>query len=165
MLHKILPAIALVAIMAPQAGIAKDLKIGFVNAAELIQQSPQAKDATERLKKEFEPRQEALLAKGEKLMADQEKFQKDAALMSAEQRQRKERELINLQRELKLQDTALKEDFTIRRNEEMAKVQDSLRVTIQTIGKSEGFDLILYEGVSYASEQVDITDLVIKNLK
>ncbi len=165
MLHKILPALALAAFMAPQVGMAKDLKIGFVNAAELIQQSPQAKEATERLKKEFEPRQQELMGKGEQLLAEQEKFQKDAPLMSAEQRQRKERELVNLQRELKLQDTALKEDFTIRRNEEMAKVQDKLRETIQTIGKREGFDLILYEGVSYASERVDITDLVIKNLK
>ena len=66
---------------------------------------------------------------------------------------------------MRLRETELREDFTIRRNQEMAKVWEILRNTIQTYGKEQGYDLILFEGVSYASPQVDVTDDILKQLK
>ena len=153
------------ALMLPIGVNAEDTKIGFVNGTRLVEESPQAQSAAERIKKEFEPRQQEILKVQQQLREREERFLKDSAFMSAEEKQKKQREIVSAQRELKLQDTELREDFTIRRNQEMAKVWEVLREAIQAYAKDQNFDLILFEGVSYASPKVEVTDAVLARLK
>ena len=115
------------ALMLPIGVNAEDTKIGFVNGTRLVEESPQAQSAAERIKKEFEPRQQEILKVQQQLREREERFLKDSAFMSAEEKQKKQREIVSAQRELKLQDTELREDFTIRRNQEMAKVWEVVR--------------------------------------
>ena len=152
-------------LMLPIAVNAKDTKIGFVNGTRLVEESPQAKAAADRIKKEFEPRQQEILQVQQQLHDREDRFLKDSPFMSAAEKQKKQREIVSAQRELKLKDTELREDFTIRRNQEMAKVWEVLREAIQTYAKNQDFDLILFEGVSYASPEVEVTDAVLKSLK
>ena len=152
-------------LMLPVCVNAEDTKIGFVNGTRLVEESPQAQTAAERIKKEFEPRQQEILAAQRQLRDREERFLKDSAFMSADEKQKKQREIVSAQRELKLKDTELREDFTIRRNQEMAKVWEVLREAIQAYAKDQKFDLILFEGVSYASPKVEVTDAVLARLK
>ena len=85
--------------------------------------------------------------------------------MSLTEKQKKEREIVTAKRELKLKETEFREDLAIRQNEEMAKVQGRLRDAIQAYGKENDFDLILFEGVSFASEKTNITDAVLEKLQ
>lgn len=167
MINKFCALLLAVALFSPIVVSAVDagVKIGFVNGTRLVEESPQAKAAAERMKKEFDPRQQALLDAQTQLRGREERFLKDSAFMSVTEKQNSEREIVSSQRELRLKQTELQEDFTIRRNQEMAKVWDVLRNTIQEFAKSEGFDLILFEGVSYASERVDVTDKILGSLK
>ena len=166
MLKKLIASMLIAGALAmPVASAAEGTKIGFVNGTRLVEESPQAKAAADRIKKEFEPRQDELLKAQAQLKDREDRFLKDSAFMSATEKQKKEREIVSAQRELRLKQTELQEDFTIRRNQEMAKVWDVLRSTIQTFGKDEGFDLILFEGVSYASDRVDVTDEILQRLK
>jgi len=166
-LMKKLSALMLAATLVfPVAASAKDsVKVGFVNGTRLVEESPQAKAAAERIKEEFDPRQQELIKTQDQLKEREDRFLKDSAFMSAAEKQKTERELVSAKRELRLKQTELQEDFTIRRNQEMAKVWDVLRSTIQTFGKENDFDLILFEGVSYASERVDVTDEILSKLK
>jgi len=165
-LNKLLTSLLVAgALMLPVCVNAADTKIGFVNGTRLVEESPQAQAAAERIKKEFEPRQQDILAAQQQLRDREERFLKDSAFMSAEEKQKKQREIISAQRELKLKDTELREDFTIRRNQEMAKVWEVLREAIQAYAKDQSFDLILFEGVSYASPKVEVTDAVLERLK
>ncbi len=152
-------------LLMPVSVNAEDTKIGFVNGTRLVEESPQAQAAAERIKKEFEPRQQEILQAQQQLRDREERFLKDSAFMSATEKQKKQREIVSAQRELKLKDTELREDFTIRRNQEMAKVWEVLREAIQAYAKDQNFDLILFEGVSYASPKVEVTDAVLKRLK
>ncbi len=152
-------------LLMPVSVNAEDTKIGFVNGTRLVEESPQAQAAAERIKKEFEPRQQEILNAQQQLRDREERFLKDSAFMSATEKQKKQREIVSAQRELKLKDTELREDFTIRRNQEMAKVWEVLREAIQAYAKDQNFDLILFEGVSYASPKVEVTDAVLKRLK
>lgn len=166
MLNKLLASMLVAgALMLPIAVNAEDTKIGFVNGTRLVEESPQAQAAADRIKKEFEPRQQEILKAQQQLRDREERFLKDSAFMSAAEKQKKQREIVSAQRELKLKDTELREDFTIRRNQEMAKVWEVLREAIQTYAKDQNFDLILFEGVSYASPKVEVTDAVLKSLK
>ena len=165
-MKKLIASLLLVgAIAMPVVVNAEALKIGFVNGTRLVEESPQAQAAADRIKKEFDPRQQELLKAQDQLRERQDRFLKDSAFMSAAEKQNKERDIVSAQREMRLRETELREDFTIRRNQEMAKVWEILRNTIQTYGKEQGYDLILFEGVSYASPQVDVTDDILKQLK
>lgn len=165
-MKKLIKCILIAGILAvPLAASAVELKIGFVNGTRLVEESPQAHAASERIKEEFDPRQNALIEGQKQQREREERFMKDSAFMSESEKQKREREIVSIQREQRLKDTELREDFTIRRNQEMAKVWEVLREAIQSFAKENKYDLILFEGVSYASERVDVTEDILKRLK
>jgi len=165
-LKKLIASMLMAGVLAmPMTAGAEELKIGFVNGTRLVEESPQAQAAAERIKKEFEARQDEVIKAQKQQRDNEEKFMKDSAFMSADEKQKKEQELVAAQRQQRLKETELREDFTIRRNQEMGKVWDVLRAAIQSYGEDEKYDLILFEGVSYASPRVEVTDEILKRLK
>ena len=70
-----------------QSAIAQtQLKIGFVNAAKILDQSPQAEQARKRLEQEFAPRDKALVDAQRSLRSIEDKLVKDGAVMSEAER-------------------------------------------------------------------------------
>jgi outer membrane protein len=57
----------------------------------------------------------------------------------------------------------LREDQTLRSNEELVSLQERANKIISEIAEKEKFDLIVQEAV-FASQRIDITDKVIKAL-
>lgn len=159
----ILVSLALLA--ASPASFANDLKIGVVNASRILDQSPQKDAALKRLESEFSSRSKSLEAKSRQLRAAQEKLQKDAAILSAEERDAQERKIISEQRDLKRLQEEYSEDLSIRRNEELRKLEEEIAETIVSIAKAENYDLVLYQGVIYASDKADLTSKVLEKLK
>ena len=60
---------------------------------------------------------------------------------------------------------AFRDDLNLRRNEEMNKLLAAVQKAIEGIGKEQNFDLIVYEGVAYASSTIDMTDKVLERLR
>mgnify|MGYP003346794313 FL=1 len=58
----------------------------------------------------------------------------------------------------------LNEDVNIRKNEEMGKFQQQLNKAVNAIAQTDGYDLIVYNSVAYASKKINITDKVISAL-
>lgn len=140
-------------------------KIGAVNANRILQESPQAEKAIKMLEKEFSPRDKGLLAAQKKIKALEDKYNKDRAIMSAEERAKIEREVADKARDLKRDQDEFREDLNLRRNEEFGKIQKRVVVAIQKIAEENNYDVILGEGVIFASSKVDISGLVIDYLK
>ena len=159
----ILVSLALLA--ASPASFANDLKIGVVNASRILDQSPQKDAALQRLENEFSSRSKSLEAKNRQLRSAQEKLQKDAAILSADERDAQERKIIGDQRELKRLQEEYSEDLSIRRNEELRKLEEEIAKTIVEIAEAEKYDLVLYQGVIYASDKADLTSKVLEKLK
>lgn len=139
-------------------------KIGVVNVALLLEQSPQAKTADARLKKEFEPQQVELKNLASKLESLQSNYQKNKMVMSEGQRVAQEREITMLTREIQRRRNDVQELLNIRRNEELAKLQNIVNDAIKAIGEKQGYDLILYEGIAYTNERIDVTKDVLSHL-
>jgi outer membrane protein len=150
---------------AAQNAAAEDYKIGAVNTIRLLEQSPQAENMRTQIEKEFAPKDRELVAAQKKLKDMEDRLAKDAAIMSETERRNLERDIINDRRELKRSQDEFREDLTFRRNEEMAKIQKEIIEAIQSVAKQNGFDVVLTEGVIYASPKVDITALVVDALK
>ena len=69
-----------------------ELKAAFLNSAIILQEAPQAREASEAMKKEFSDREQALRALAEEIKTAEENWQKDSAIMSDEQKKKKENE-------------------------------------------------------------------------
>jgi outer membrane protein len=143
---------------------AQEYKIGFVNAVRILEQSPQARKTTALIENEFSPRNKQLVEEQKSLQTMEERLTKDAAIMSENERRNLERDIINKRRELKRDEDEFREDLTFRRNEELAKIQTEIINAIQIVARDNKFDLVMSEGVIFASTRVDMTDMVIKYL-
>ena len=139
-------------------------KIGFVNTARVLKEAPQARKVEERLKAEFEPREEQLKQKRQEILTLEEQLKSDS-VQSANARRKIEREIRLKVSQLKFLEQEFREDQNLRRNEEIRELQQVISNVLKMQGDSGQFDLILTEGVSYVSEQIDITTQTIEMLK
>jgi len=143
---------------------ASAFRIGFVNTERLFREAAPAKRAQAKLEKEFATR-DAEVQKLTKQTRDlQSSLDKDGATMAESERRTKERDLANLSRDLQRAQREFREDLNLRRNEELAQLQERANKVIQQIAETEKFDLILQDPVVYASQRIDITEKVIKAL-
>jgi len=144
---------------------AQQIKIGFVNIGRLISESPQATSAMEVLQQEFAPRQREVVALQAELKEKQDQIQRDLDVMGPEERRNAESELRRDERELNRQQQEFTEDINLRRNEALRKLQGELLREVQAYAAQAGFDLIVSDGVLYASEAIDITEQILEGLK
>ncbi|HXU52892.1 MAG TPA: OmpH family outer membrane protein [Casimicrobiaceae bacterium] len=157
-------AAALACAAAPAAAQAADYKIGFVNGERLLREAAPAKRAQAKLEKEFAGRQADLQKLDKQVQALQQSLDRDGTTMSESDRRNKERDLANMTRDLQRSQREFREDLNLRKNEELASMQERANKVIQQIAVDEKFDLIVQEPVIYASPRIDITDRVIKAL-
>jgi outer membrane protein len=155
--------VAVSAIMNSAAASAAEFKIGFVDRERILRESGAAKRAQAKLKKEFATR-ETELEKMEKQGRDlQATLQREAMTLPEAERSAKERQLAQLERDFKRMQRELREDQTLRSNEELVSLQERANKVISEIAEKEKFDLIVQEAV-FASQRIDLTDRVIKAL-
>lgn len=141
-----------------------DLKIGFVNIPAVLEKAPQAEKAKKRLEQEFSPRDKQLVAQQKEIQSMDEKMTKDAAVMGESARANLEKEILNKKRDAKRAQQEFSEDFNVRRNEELGKLQRRIVEAIREIAKDQNFDLLLTDGVIYSSDKIDITSQVQQKL-
>lgn len=140
---------------------AQDLKIGYVNSERVLREATPAKAAQAKLESEFSKREKDLNDQGARLKAAADKLDKDAPALSEAERTRRQRELVEQDRDLQRKRREFQEDLSQRRNEELAAVVERANRVIKQIFDQEKYDLILQE-VIFAGPRVDITDKVIK---
>ncbi len=144
---------------------AQEVKIGVVNIPQLMEQAPQARVAMEALDEEFKPRQREILAVQTQFQELSEKVQRDLAVMGETERRNAEKELRDLQREVTRLQNEFREDLNLRRNEELGTLQRSLLKEVQDYAQAAGYDVVVGDGVLYASAAVNITENVLRAME
>jgi outer membrane protein len=130
--------LAFVAFVSNGAALAQaaDYKIGFVNTERLFREATPAKRAQQKLEREFATR-DAEIQKVTKQIRDlQTTLDKDGATMPEAERRNKERDLANLSRDLTRSQREFREDLNLRRNEELAGIQERANRVIQQIAEA-----------------------------
>jgi outer membrane protein len=141
-----------------------DLKIGFVNIPAVLEKAPQAEKAKKRLEQQFSPRDKQLVSQQKEIQSMEERMNRDASVMSASEKSNLEKDILNKKRDAKRAQQEFSEDFNVRRNEELGKLQQRIVEAIRQIAKDQDFDLLLTDGVIYSNEEIDITEQVQKKL-
>jgi outer membrane protein len=157
-------ALACVGLLASVNAIAADIKIGFISTERVLRESAPAIRSLKKLEREFEKRNADVLKMRQQFRTLQTQLERDGATLSENDRRNKERELSNLTGDLQRSERTLREDLTMRQNEEMTGLQERANAIIRQIADQEKFDLILQEPIVWASPRIDITDRVIKLL-
>lgn len=141
------------------------VKIGIIDFQKILINSDAGKDA-----------QKKISAKGQELQADlkdkaavyteaQERYDREASVMTAEARSEKERELKIKQYDLEKLKEKYESELSAYNQEMVTKFQKSVLEISNELGKKEGYTLILEKssgGVVYAPSTIDITDKVIQ---
>jgi outer membrane protein len=144
---------------------AQELKIGVVNAIKVFEQSPQYEAARKNLEAEFSRKESDLIAQQKQVKKLEEKLSRDGAVMSESEVRRLERDIVSRHRKLKNSREEYREDFNLRRNELQSSISRQVAEIVQQVGKEEGMDIILTDGVIYASKRVNISGKILQRLK
>ena len=151
--------------LTPAIAQAEEMKIGFVNSDRVLREATPAKAAQTRLEAEFSKRQKEGEDAATKLKTAADKLEKESPTLSEAERSRRQRDLVEQDRELQRKRREFQEDLNQRKNEELASVVERANKVVKQIYDTEKFDLILQgDVVIFASAKVDITDKVIKAL-
>ena len=159
--------LALVVTLAFSAGAfaAESAKIGVVKFEKIMRESSAGKMGQEELKKKSQSLKAKLEAEKSNLEEIQKGFEREFLVLSPEKKKEKEREF-----RIRVNDfNKMQKDFaTELKNFEIAllnKMQKAVFLIAKEIGDKNGFTLIIEKknaGVIYMSDNVDITDEVVK---
>lgn len=142
-----------------------DIKIGVVNTEKILRESSPALQAQKKIEQEFIPRDEDIKKMASEAKVLQEKLEKNSIKMEETERRNLERNLANLSRDYQRAQRQMREDLSVRQNEEYNVILERTNRAINKIAETEHYDLILQlQDSVYRSQRIDITDKVIKAL-
>jgi len=157
--------LALFGLMVISFGLqAAELKVGYVQVDKILQEAPQTAESGKKLEKEFGPRSQELDRLAKQIKELETVLEKEGVTIPETERRTKERDVQNIKVEFQRKQRELREDINLRKNEELGSLQDRINKAVQSVAKSENYDLVMYSGVAYAADKIDITDKVLKLL-
>ena len=145
--------------------IGAELRVAYVNMAKVLEDAPQATEASAKLEQSFSPREREIVALQREVRELEERLLRDGQGMTDVTRGGLELDLRSRKRELKRQQDEFREDLNLRKGQELAAIQRLVIDAIQGLAAREGYDLVLSEGVVFASSRVDVTDRVLERLR
>lgn len=163
-MNKMLQFMLAASLLFVAASAVAETKIGYVKL-ETIMQSPQSLATGSKLQAEFGPRKAELERLGKELQNKEAALTKALPTMSETDRRNKSQDFNDLKIDFQRKQRELGEDYNIRKNEEMGKLQDRVNKAVTSVAVAEGYDLVVYGNAAYAGKKVDITDKIIKALK
>ena len=140
-------------------------RIGYVDPGRVSDEAPQADAARARLQEEFAPRDEDILAMQDQLRALEDRLSEQRLSLDQDAQQELQREIVTRRREIQRQQEAFREDFNMRRNEALGDLQRRILRVVGEFAEEQGYDLVVSDGVVYASDAVNITDRIIERLQ
>lgn len=165
-MHRMLVTlIGSIVLMTSINSFAESTKLGVVNVRMLLEKAPQAQAAGKNLEKEFGPQQADIKKLAKQLEKKQQDYKKNQLVLTDSQKVASEREISMMTRDIQRKRNDIQELVNIRRNEELASLQSLVNQAIKEIGKQQKFDLILYEGIAYTNNRLDITQNVLNYLE
>lgn len=152
-----------------QAGdvLATEIKIGVVNTEKILRESTLAIKAQKRIEQEFKLRDNKVKELASKIRQLQQQLeqQSDTQTTDSSDRRAKERELASISRQHQREQQQMREDLSLRQNEEYGRILDRVNQAIDKLASEQGYDLILQlQDSVYHSARLDITDQIMSIL-
>ena len=142
---------------------AQQLRIGYVDMKQVLDNAPQVISGRAKLDQEFRSRNDAI--EMDEMRAEALDLRLQQADMSSDSRIQTEREVRELRRNVSRRKEDLRDELSFRRTEEVQRLEEQINIAVQEIAQRNGFDLIISSPVIYANPNLDITDLILEQLE
>jgi outer membrane protein len=162
-MKRFLPTVMLLLMVVATPAMAQQLRIGYVDMKQVLDNAPQVLAGREKLDLEFRPRNETIEFQERQVQAMDDRLQ--LGDLTEDARIRLERELREMRRNVNRQKEDLRDELSFRRTEEVQKLEDQINLAVQQIARENGYDLILSSPVIYADPSLDITGIILDQLR
>lgn len=162
-MKRLLHLLLMLFVFAAGPAAAQQLRIGYVDMKQVLDNAPQVLAGREKLDLEFRPRNETIEFQERQAQAMEDRL----ALgdLSEDAKVRLDRELREMRRNVARQKEDLRDELSFRRTEEVQRLEDQINQAVQAIARDSGYDLILSSPVIYADPSLDITQLILDQLR
>lgn len=155
-------------VFGPLPACAEDIKIGYVDAQEVLDNSLKGKEVKDRLNEYVQSRQKIVDIEEADLKKLQDDFSKQGAILSPEARREKEELLQKRFMEYQKKVTELQKEIQQKRTEILEEFNVELEDIVQTIGEKEGYAIIFnnldINIVMFAKPSLNLTDRIIAEM-
>ena len=142
---------------------AQQLRVGYVDMKQVLDNAPQVLAGREKLDLEFRPRNETIEFQERQVQVMDDRLQ--IGDLTEDARVRLDRELREMRRNVNRQREDLRDELSFRRTEEVQRLEDQINQAVEEIARNNGYDLILSSPVVYADPSLDITQLILDQLR
>ena len=162
-MKRFLPLLLTLFALAAAPATAQQLRVGYVDMKQVLDNAPQVLAGREKLDIEFRPRNETIEFQERQVQTMEDRLQ--IGDLAEDDKKRLDRELREMRRNVNRQKEDLRDELSFRRTEEVQKLEDQINLAVQEIARDNGYDLILSSPVVYADPSLDITQLILDQLK
>lgn len=164
--------ILLFAVTFSTVGQDSDLKIGYMNPQDVLNELPERAEIEQQLSSFVKQKQSELNQKRTEFQQAVSSYQQNAASMSEEQQKKREEELATQEQELRELQQSIQQQIQQRRSELMAPIYNRMDQAIAAIAEANNLDFVLNEStglgetiIYYSADQrLNITDQVLNRL-
>ncbi len=162
-MKRLLPTLMMLLMLFATSANAQQLRVGYVDMKRVLDNAPQVLAGREKLDFEFRPRNETIEFQERQAQAMDDRLQ--IGDLTEDARIRLDRELREMRRNVNRQREDLRDELSFRRTEEVQKLEDQINQAVEEIARNNGYDLILSSPVVYAHPSLDITQLILDQLR
>ena len=162
-MKRFLPILLMLLMVVAVPATAQQLRVGYVDMKRVLDSAPQVLAGRDQLDLEFRPRNEAIEFQERQVQTMEDRLQ--SGDIAEDSRIRLERDLREMRRNVNRQKEDLRDELSFRRTEEVQKLEGQINLAVQEIARNNGYDLILSSPVLYADPALDITQLILDQLK
>ena len=162
-MKRLIPIFLLLCAVIASPAVAQQLRVGYVDMKQVLDNAPQVLAGREKLDLEFRPRNETIEFQERQAQAMDDRLQMGD--LTEDAKIRLDRELREMQRNVARQKEDLRDELSFRRTEEVQKLEEQINQAVEEIARNNGYDLILSSPVVYADPSLDITQLILDQLR
>ena len=162
-MKRFVPILLMLFMLVATPATAQQLRVGYVDMKQVLDNAPQVIAGREKLDLEFRPRNETIEFQERQVQDMDDRLQ--VGNLTGDARIRLDRELREMRRNVNRQKEDLRDELSFRRTEEVQKLEDQINEAVQEIARNNGYDLILSSPVVYADASLNITQLILDQLR
>lgn len=159
-----LVALALWLVAAVAMAQPANLRIAYVDMQRVIREASAFTEGRKQLTEEFADRDRALKLEQARLQELQARRDRELDTLSNTELAQLRREIDTLDNTIQRRKNELQKLLVQRMKEITASIDQSVREEIAAFARAEGYDLVLTDGVGFASPRLDVTDSILKRV-
>ena len=144
---------------------AHDLKIGYIDIEKVVKNTPQYQQDLDTINDQFQQTKNELLALFDHVNLLKENLAKINKEPQADEYSKKLSNLKKLELYFQQETVAWNEQLNTERASAIERIETLINKIIKKYGIDKDFDIIFYQSVAFVSNEIDITQLIIDQIK